>query len=92
MQKDGMRVLRQQCSTCIFRPGNLMRLDSGRLADMVQSVREKGTFVVCHQTLSEPLGAVCRGSFDKVETPPVQLAKRLSFVVLVDPPTKEEVS
>ena len=64
----GLRVLKEQCSTCIFRPGNLMHLNSGRLKDMTESVEASQTYVICHQTLDQPLGAVCRGSYDKVPT------------------------
>lgn len=80
----GLRVRRERCATCIFRPGNLMNLNPGRLRDMVAQVREHDSYVVCHQTLSEPLGAVCRGSFDELYTTPVQIATRLDAVEWVD--------
>lgn len=85
LSPSGLRVQREQCSTCIFRPGNLMHLHSGRLKDMVDSVTRDDTYVVCHQTLSEPLGAVCKGSFDTVRSTPVQIAERLGFVDWIEP-------
>lgn len=86
----GIRVHREMCSTCIFRPGNLMNLNPGRLKDMVETVRESDTFVVCHQTLSDAEGVVCKGSWDKIETSPVQIATRLGFIDWVVPRPKGE--
>lgn len=83
--KAGLRVQREQCSTCIFRPGNLMHLNRGRLKDMVESVKQADSYVVCHQTLDEPLGSVCKGSFDTLYTTPIQLAERLSFIEWTEP-------
>lgn len=45
------RMLSRQCRTCIFRPGNLMRLSEGRLRELVAEARRDETFVVCHDTL-----------------------------------------
>jgi hypothetical protein len=66
---DGPRVLDQKCPTCIFRPGNPMKLRPGRVHGMVEDSLRGGGFITCHQTL--PYGghgdvrpAVCRGFFD----------------------------
>jgi hypothetical protein len=83
---NGLRIMREQCSTCIFRPGNLMQLNRGRLADMVQLTRARDTNVVCHQTLGEPFGAMCRGSVDERAGQLVRIAERLNAVELVDAP------
>jgi hypothetical protein len=65
----GPRVLAEMCSTCIFRPGNLMRLRPGRLRGMVRDALAGGGFITCHATLpySDPEAkpAVCRGFFDR---------------------------
>jgi len=64
------RVRAEQCSTCIGRPGNLMKLRPGRVRRMVQDALNGGSVIVCHQTLSygghPELGgpAVCRWFYD----------------------------
>lgn len=51
--RDGkVHVMREKCSTCVFRPGNIMNLAPGRLKGMVEHVEETGIPFVCHQTLS----------------------------------------
>jgi len=61
----GLRVMAEQCSTCIFRPGNPMRLQPGRVRSMMDEVRARDSFIPCHQTLGtgEP-SAICRGQAD----------------------------
>ena len=63
------RVLAEKCSTCIFRPGNPMRLRPGRVKDMVDTALRGGGYITCHKTLSygdhpEIGEAVCRGFYD----------------------------
>lgn len=64
------RLLSRQCSTCIGRPGNPMRLQPGRLQAMVFSALQQGSQgIICHQTLSygahpEFGGALCRWFYD----------------------------
>lgn len=63
------RVLSERCSSCVFRPGNLMHLQPGRLADLTATNRERGTLLICHQTLdhdgdADTAEAVCRGYWD----------------------------
>lgn len=81
-----MRVALEQCSTCIFRPGNLMHLNPGRLAEMVKDVRAKEGYVTCHDTLDLPLRqrVICRGSFDRFKTQIIQMAERMGFIEWVD--------
>jgi hypothetical protein len=51
--RDGrVHVQAQMCSTCIFRPGNLMDLNAGRVRSMVDEAREHDSAIVCHQTLT----------------------------------------
>jgi hypothetical protein len=58
-----------KCSTCIYRPGNLMRLQEGR-KDSMQAEAIAGQGVIpCHQTIEAYSGergaeSVCRGFFD----------------------------
>lgn len=64
-------VLAEKCSTCIFRPGNLMHLRPGRVRDMVNESIRRGGAITCHKTLSygEHPGygeAMCRGFYDTV--------------------------
>jgi len=65
---DGPRVCADKCSTCIFRPGNLMKLRPGRVRQMVRDSLNGGGFITCHATLPSTAGrgraAVCRGFFD----------------------------
>jgi hypothetical protein len=64
-QTGKMRVLAEQCATCIFRPGNLMQLRDGALKALTEGAAD--TFVTCHDTLpnwSQEQPAVCRGFYD----------------------------
>lgn len=64
------RLCQTMCASCIYRPGNLMHLRTGRLKDITDEALEANTFVVCHSTLSGPQNpthvapAVCRGFYD----------------------------
>lgn len=50
--RDGyVHVMADKCSTCVFRPGNLMHLEPGRLQSMAADVQETGIPFSCHQTL-----------------------------------------
>lgn len=60
-----VHVQREMCSTCIFRPGNLMHLRSGRVKGMIEKAKDKeGGTIICHQTLSAD-NAICRGYYDR---------------------------
>lgn len=59
-----VHVLDDLCGTCIYRPGNLMRLRAGRVASMTAEAVERGSVVVCHSTLGTDVPAVCRGFFN----------------------------
>lgn len=59
----GLRVCASMCATCIFRPGNLMELRSGRVRGMVNEAVERDGFIPCHKTLDGER-AVCRGFYD----------------------------
>lgn len=79
--EQGVRVMAARCPTCIFRPGNLMRLQPGRLADMLAEVRELDSCIPCHATLDDTYQAVCRGQYDALQTQPLQIATRLGMVI-----------
>lgn len=87
----GVRLLAEQCATCIYRPGNPMHLAPGRLADITSSARAGDGYVICHDTL--PYGehpeageALCRGFYDKFSTRFTQVGDRLGWWREVPPP------
>ena len=93
--RDGrVHVLADRCSTCVFRPGNLMHLEAGRLKDLVEVNTANDSALICHQTLpysntgAEP--AVCRGFFDKYPTLPLRMAIAMDVVAYDEPPKKED--
>jgi len=64
------RLLAEMCSTCVFRPGNLMRLRPGRLKDLIrQNTGPEAQGLHCHQTTygqnPETGLALCRGFYDR---------------------------
>lgn len=88
------RLLSRQCSTCIFRPGNLMHLSEGRLRDLVTETRRDESFIVCHDTLPHHRHpsvkpAICRGFADRYSTQALQVIGRLFGFVEVDPPDED---
>jgi hypothetical protein len=90
--RDGaIHVLSERCSTCIFRPGNLMHLEPGRVRGMVDDSIAAGSAIICHQTLYTPGQdeALCRGFVDshghRVQS--LQMAGRLGIPTReVEPP------
>lgn len=73
------------CSTCVFRPGNLMLLPAGRLAEIIRDNVANDSALPCHSTLygQAEQEAVCRGFFDRHKTTPLQLAERLDLITFV---------
>lgn len=90
-----IRLLREQCTTCIYLPGNLMHLAPGGLAAITAEARD--TLITCHTTLPSvaPTGvlpAVCRGWYDghgKRSRAIRIMTEILGEPVEVDPPSKE---
>lgn len=87
--RDGkVHVLKERCSTCVFRPGNLMNLKEGRFKDLVETNRRLDTAFSCHQTLygQTEAEAICRGYFDayKEEVTPLRMAVALDVIEEVD--------
>ena len=81
--RDGrVHVMAERCATCIFRPGNLMRLDRGRVADMAATAVQRESVIVCHATLNSDANAACRGYWDgyRWRVQALQLAERLNAV------------
>jgi hypothetical protein len=60
-----VRVCREMCPTCVFRPGNLMHLSAGRLREMIQTAQAGESGIVCHSTLDLEEAAICRGFWDR---------------------------
>lgn len=88
--RDGkLYVLSEKCSTCIFRPGNLMHLRDGTVEEMVQGCLDDDTVISCHQTLDGPR-SVCRGFWDTEKTNIVILraAQAFGIVAFDDPPAE----
>lgn len=91
------RLFSERCSTCIFRSGNPMRLEEGRLADVVAQNREAGAVLICHKTTygqAPDLGEVmCRGFFDAYgsESNVVRVMERLHALSGDPGPWYEEV-
>lgn len=91
------RLLSEQCSTCIGRPGNKMDLRPGRVRQMVQACIQGGDGVACHQTL--PYGghpdfapAYCRWIYDHYgdQINYFRIIMRLGGFTEVDPPQDED--
>jgi len=88
-----VHVLTEKCATCVFRPGNLMRLAPGRLADLIATNVDAGSALQCHDTLpygehptAEP--AICRGFWDsqRERVPVLRLAQMMDIVCEIPPP------
>lgn len=80
--------MEEMCENCIFRPGNAMNLEPGRVLGMVTEATKNETAIVCHKTLSpidgEKRNAVCRGFFDLHQTLPIKIAISMNSVEFVD--------
>jgi hypothetical protein len=87
------RLLSERCSTCILRHGDKMHLGPQHTAEFVRQALDRGTFVVCHQTLTygdhPDFGpAICRGFFDAFagRSPALRLLRAFGRLTEVDPP------
>lgn len=84
-----VHVMVERCSTCVFHPGNLMRLEDGRLKDLVSQNLARDTALVCHKTIYEEeyvQKAVCRGFYDAygAEVTPLRMAQALGVIEETD--------
>lgn len=89
--RDGkVHVLSEKCATCIFRPGNLMSLEPGRVKGMVDGSLAENTAITCHATLyqSEVPEALCRGFVDAYgdRSPVLRMAQAMGVLEEVPPP------
>lgn len=85
---DGaLHVHASLCSTCIFRPGNLMHLRAGRVEEMVETCMAGQGVIPCHQTLDDPQESVCRGFFNryKHEVSLLSVAERMGVIAYTNP-------
>ncbi len=83
-RNSAVHVMARMCDTCIFRPGNLMRLRPGRVGQMVRAACRNEGQIPCHETAGRDR-AVCRGFFEKHATGPLQIADRLGFIRYREP-------
>lgn len=77
-----VHVRRGMCDTCIFRPGNLMRLKPGRVEQMIKDCGESGC-IPCHEHLDEEINPVCSGFYTLHRNALLQIAERMGVVVKV---------
>lgn len=102
--RDGrIHVMAEKCSTCVFRPGNVMHLPPGRLKALTDHVQDTGVPFSCHQTLPYASAehaafyggaALCSGAVENYgdASPQIQLALALGVITYVDPAPAEEES
>lgn len=88
---DRVHVLDDKCDTCIFRPGNRMRLTRGRVAEMIRNARARDVAITCHETYSRD-AAICRGFWDTQRDHiwPLRLAQHLGLIQFDPPPPPEQ--
>lgn len=86
--RDGkVHVMAKMCPTCIFRPGNLMRLEPVRVKHMVEGATKAESCIPCHETTHNQAEgeAICRGFYEKFPTVPIRLAQALGRLVEITP-------
>lgn len=91
------RLMSEMCTTCVFRPGNLMHLRPGRLKQLIQqNTGPEAQGLHCHQTLEygghPGFGrAFCRGFYDQFGhlANYIRICERLGGFTEVDPPGED---
>lgn len=80
-----VHVMAEMCPTCIFRPGNLMNLESGRVKQMVRDATKAESCIPCHETTHGGAEgeAICRGFYEKFPTLPIRLAEAIGSLIEV---------
>ncbi len=87
---SGLRVFDSPCSTCIFRPGNPMSLNPGRVKGMVEDVVREDSFTPCHQTLTgEHPPTLCHGMTERHPGALYRLFDQMGAIHRIQPPVKE---
>jgi hypothetical protein len=66
-----VRICADLCTTCIYRPGNLMSLAPGRVKEMTDGALADEGHIVCHKTLGTPEPAICAGFEQHPQEPPL---------------------
>lgn len=84
-----VHVMSEKCSTCIFRPGNLMNLEPGRVKEMVAGSLAEDAGITCHKTLygQREQEATCRGFYDAYadQVTPLRMARAMGIIEEVAP-------
>lgn len=84
-----VHIMSDKCSTCIFRPGNLMHLQPGVVKTMVEESVAEGGGITCHKTIhgQREQEATCRGFYDAHadRVPALALAREMGVIAEVDP-------
>ncbi len=87
--RDGkIHVCARMCSTCIFRPGNLLDLPESRVPQMVADATANDGCIPCHHTTygqAESGEAVCRGFYERHPTPTLRLAAAMRVIQFQEP-------
>jgi hypothetical protein len=90
------RLLAAECSTCVFRPGNLMQLRPGRLGQLIrENTGANAQGLHCYQTTygqNPGTGlALCRGFYDRFGHLAnfIRVCERIGGFTEVAPPGKE---
>ena len=85
-----VHVCATKCSTCVFRPGNLMHLNPGTVKQMVDATVENGdgSTIVCHDTLDKEQNAICKGWLDTKSGQDdiiVRMARSMNVIKEIEP-------
>lgn len=88
------KVFSRKCSSCVFHPGNRMRLKEGRLAEVLRHNLRAGTALICHTTTygQQAEEVVCRGYYDAYgeSVNVIRVMNRLGGFDEVDPHEQEQ--
>jgi hypothetical protein len=90
-----VRLCDRLCTTCVFRPGNLMHLAPGRLKGMLGDAIADEGHITCHSTLGTDEPAICAGFAEHPEGSARSLALRfiragVLKIKLITPPSLKE--
>lgn len=93
-----IRLMARRCDTCVFRAGNLMHLQPGRVKQMTDAVIRDEGHITCHDTLSyspgDLPGAICRGQEQHPQAGPrsmfLRIALAMGRITLLHPDGREE--
>lgn len=79
-----VHVMRAMCPTCIFRPGNPMQLQPGRVAEMVKTAKAGESTIICHETThgQREQEAACRGFWERYARDVMTLRLAMAFDII----------